>query len=89
MDRRVLAEPDDAELRGDAGGAWRFDLQVPVTSSNTTVGTIVTSPVVFNLGASNLNAVFNPATAGTAVISLTTPSGFHAEQFAADNGDQP
>jgi hypothetical protein len=51
-------------------------INVPVTSSNTTVGTITTSPVVFNAGDINLNTAFNPATAGTATIAVGVPAGF-------------
>jgi len=50
---------------------------VPIVSSNTTVGTIVGSPAAF---APNVNTVttaaFNPAAAGTTLVSLTPPTGF-------------
>ncbi len=51
-------------------------IDVPVTSSDTSVGSITTSPVVFHAGDSNLNTAFNPATTGTTTISVGTPSGF-------------
>ncbi len=52
-------------------------VNVPVTSSDTNVGTMVGSPAVFAGGdAANFGTAFNPAAQGTATISLTTPSGF-------------
>ena len=52
-------------------------MTVPVTSSDTNVGTIVGS-ATFVGGGSNfsLGTAFDPATAGEATISLTTPEGF-------------
>ena len=52
------------------------NIQVPVTSDNTAVGTITTSPVVFNAGDLNLATQFDPVGAGTAVISVGVPAGF-------------
>ena len=46
---------------------------VPITSSNTAVGTIVTSPVVFHAGDSNQAFTFKPASTGTTDILLGTP----------------
>jgi hypothetical protein len=51
-------------------------VNVPVTSSNTTVGTITTSPVVFTGGTVYATTQFDPQTAGTTVISVGTPPGF-------------
>jgi hypothetical protein len=52
-------------------------VNVPVTSSNTTVGTITTSPVVFTGGAGYATTQFDPQTAGTTVISVEPPTGFN------------
>jgi hypothetical protein len=50
---------------------------VAVVSSNTAVGTIFGSPAAFTGGDSFSQATaFDPAAAGTATISLTTPAGF-------------
>lgn len=48
-------------------------ISVPVTSSNTTAGTIVTSPVVFQAGDSYHATTFQPSSAGTSTISIGTP----------------
>ncbi len=53
-------------------------VSVPVTSSNTSVGTILTSPVVFNAGAGNAQTAFVPAGAGTTTVALAQPAGFTA-----------
>ena len=52
------------------------NISVPVVSSNTQVGTITTSPVVFTPGTSNVNTSFTPLASGTSVISIQAPSGF-------------
>ncbi|HLA39107.1 MAG TPA: hypothetical protein VJ417_03880, partial [Candidatus Glassbacteria bacterium] len=49
---------------------------VPVTSSDTFVGVITTSPVVFTGGNSAVNTAFDPQGAGTATIAVGTPAGF-------------
>jgi hypothetical protein len=51
-------------------------VSVPVTSSDTTVGEITTSPVVFQGGESSLTSSFDPIGGGTATISVTQPAGF-------------
>ncbi len=51
------------------------NISVPVTSSNTTVGTITTSPVIFPAGTGSENTTFQPSSAGTSTISVGTPSG--------------
>jgi hypothetical protein len=48
-------------------------ISVPIMSSNTTVGTITTSPVVFHAGDSNDSTTFKPATAGTSNLTLGAP----------------
>ena len=50
-------------------------VNVTTNSSNTAVGTI-TSPVVFNTGASTATATFHPVSAGTTTVSIQTPTGF-------------
>ncbi len=50
--------------------------QVPVTSSDPNVGTITTSPVIFNAGVFTANATFDPANGGTTTIALAQPAGF-------------
>lgn len=55
---------------------------VPVASSNTGVGTITTSPVVFNGGDSSQSTTFKPAGAGTSDITLTQPGSFTASSTA-------
>lgn len=49
-------------------------VSLSVTSATTSVGTISTSPVIFNPGDSSQQTNFKPASAGTTVISLGTPS---------------
>jgi len=49
---------------------------VPVTSDDTNVGTITTSPLVFSNSAVTVTTKFTPRTAGTAKISVGTPAGF-------------
>jgi hypothetical protein len=49
---------------------------VPVTSSNTSVGVITVSPVVFNGGDSQVSTAFDPQNPGTTTITLETPAGF-------------
>ncbi|MHB9036850.1 MAG: beta strand repeat-containing protein [Armatimonadota bacterium] len=52
------------------------NINVLVTSSNTAVGTIVTSPVVFNANESLKTTAFDPAAAGNTTISIGTPTNF-------------
>jgi uncharacterized repeat protein (TIGR01451 family) len=54
-----------------------FSVSVGLTSSNTTVGDIIGSPVVFN-GGDNFIAtmLFDPKANGTTDIRVTTPAGF-------------
>ena len=54
-------------------------VNVPVTSSNTKVGTITTSPLSFTPGVTTgLTTYFQPATAGTTNLTVGTPAGFTA-----------
>jgi len=49
-------------------------VSVPVTSGNTSVGTITINPVSFNAGDSTKGTAFHPVANGTSVLSLGTPS---------------
>lgn len=49
-------------------------ISVPVTSSDTTVGTIVTSPVVFGPGVGAVNFEVQPVGTGTATYTIGNPS---------------
>ena len=51
-------------------------INVPVTSSNTAIGTITTSPVVFASGASSGSTTFQPVAAGMTNLTVGTPAGF-------------
>ena len=52
-------------------------ISVAITSSNTNVGTIITSPVVFNGGDGGKATTFQPSSAGSTVIALgAQPAGF-------------
>lgn len=52
-------------------------VSIPVTSTAANVGTITTSPIVFNAGDSSQSTGFNPVGSGTSTIALgTTPAGF-------------
>lgn len=51
-------------------------VSVPVTSSNTAVGTISTSPVVFHAGDATQPTTFQPLTAGTSTVAVTPPAGY-------------
>ena len=52
---------------------------IAVTSSNTAVGTISTSPITIPAGSNSASTTFTPGTAGTTTIALgTQPAGFSA-----------
>jgi hypothetical protein len=52
------------------------DTAVTVTSSNTAVGTITSSPVTITHGTLNTTTAFHPLAAGNTVMSVTQPNGF-------------
>jgi hypothetical protein len=60
-------------------------ISVPVTSSNTVVGTITSSPLVFNPDITSQTTTFKPASAGTTSISIGTPAGFSTPSNDAQN----
>jgi uncharacterized repeat protein (TIGR01451 family) len=66
----TLAYATTQELRGG------LTAEIPVTSSNTAVGTIVGSPVTLAGGDSFKSVAFDPAALGTTTISAGTPAGF-------------
>ncbi|MFO1428573.1 MAG: PKD domain-containing protein [Candidatus Competibacteraceae bacterium] len=72
----VRLNPTMLDIAGGQAVRGGLTVNVPVTSSNPTVGTITTSPVVFTGGTMSATTQFDPQTAGTTVISLTTPPGF-------------
>jgi hypothetical protein len=54
-----------------------FSADVPVTSSDPSVGTITVSPITFSGGGNSfIDTAFDPVGEGTADISVTQPSGF-------------
>lgn len=53
-----------------------LSVDVPVTSSDTAVGTVTNSPLTFTGNISALNGSFDPLTAGTTTIAVTQPAGF-------------
>jgi hypothetical protein len=59
------------ELRGGLSS-----VNVPVTSSDPTIGAILGSPAVFSPGVSSINVAFAPTKVGIATISVGTPAGF-------------
>lgn len=51
-------------------------VEVPLTSSDPGVGTIVTSPIVFANGDNSVDAFFDPVGPGTTTLSVGVPDGF-------------
>jgi len=60
-------------------------VSVNVTSSNTAVGTITTSPVTISTGNNIATTSFHPVANGSTTVSLSTPAGF----VASTNGSTP
>ena len=52
------------------------NVNVGVTSSNTTVGAITISPLNFTGGVASRNTAFDPAQSGTSTIAVVQPAGF-------------
>jgi hypothetical protein len=71
LDPTTLAVAANQALRGGYGS-----VNLAVTSSNTTVGTIVNSPAVFGANDASKNVQFDPAAAGTSTIRVVQPAGF-------------
>ena len=51
-------------------------VDVPVTSGTPAVGTITASPVTFSGGDSLKDTAFDPASAGTTLLTVGVPAGF-------------
>ncbi len=80
----VYAAQLDAGLNFAAAQQVRggVTVNVNVTSGNTAVGTITTSPVNIAGGALNATTQFQPASTGSSILSVGTPAGFStAAQF--------
>jgi len=62
---------------------------VPVTSSNTGVGVITTSPVGFAANVQFVDTAFDPLTGGTTTIAVAQPAGFTAvvQEISGGNRD--
>jgi hypothetical protein len=59
-------------------------ISLTVTSTNTAVGTITTSPISIAAGGSSATTQFHPLTSGSTAVTVTQPSGFSTPaQFAA------
>ncbi|PYV07826.1 MAG: hypothetical protein DMG07_27495 [Acidobacteria bacterium] len=53
-------------------------VNVGVTSSDTSVGTITASPIAFTGGSSFLITTFHPVAVGTSTVAVAVPTGFSA-----------
>jgi len=53
-----------------------LSVSVTITSSDTTIGTIVTSPVTITSDTLSTSAIFHPLAVGTTNLVLSTPAGF-------------
>jgi hypothetical protein len=53
-----------------------LDVEVSVTSSDTTVGVITASPLTFHTGPNSLNTQFDPINPGVTTLTVETPPGF-------------
>ena len=72
LDPVTLNVAADMELRGGLSGD--LAVNVPVTSSNTAVGKVLTSPVVFQGGTGqSKQTLFDPIAAGVSVVSMPSP----------------
>lgn len=49
---------------------------VPITSSDTVVGTVATTALTFNAGDTSQQTTFQPTSAGTTTIAIGTPTGY-------------
>jgi hypothetical protein len=70
MLNEAMAPTAAGQVRGGIG------INVPVTSSDPTVGTIVVNPVTLAGGSSTAATSFHPLAGGSTVISLAPPEGF-------------
>jgi hypothetical protein len=67
----VFTSNTTAQFNPGLGGT-----SVQVTSSNTGVGTITTSPLVFNGGENYIQTTFKPYATGTTTLNIVQPSGY-------------
>ena len=72
----ILNPVDSSVIAFAAASPAVSPVNVVVTSSQTSVGTITNSPVAFQGGDTSKNAIFQPVGAGTSNLSLGTPAGF-------------
>jgi len=75
----VSGRLDPATLNFDGIQTLRAGISpvsVKVTSSNAGVGTITTSPLVFNANENQKLTAFDPVSAGATTLSIQTPAGF-------------
>jgi len=74
----AAARLDPVTLNRSVNQPLRGGLQalVEVTSSNTSAGTITTSPVTFSGNVTSVNTAFNPQAPGTSNIGVVQPAGF-------------
>jgi len=68
-------DPGTLNYSGTQALRGGLTVSVPVTSSNSAVGVIVTSPVVFSGGATSVTTAFDPLAVGSTEISITQPVG--------------
>jgi hypothetical protein len=66
----TLTYVQNQQLRGG------LSVNVPVTSSDPSVGVITTSPLLFNGGTSSVNTQFDPLATGTSTLAVSPPPGF-------------
>jgi len=66
----TLYRAADQRVRGG------LTVNVALSNSNTSAGTIVTNPVVFNPNISIVSTQYDPVAPGVSIISLNTPPGF-------------
>ena len=76
LDATTLARANSQNVR--AG----LSVSVPVTSSDTSVGVITTSPVVVAQNSNCANTLFDPVSNGTTQIAIQTPTDFDTPQGA-------
>ena len=82
--RSAMLYPDDAgyaEIYWNTPFAYQalragLTVEVPVTSSNPSVGVITESPLIFIGGQGSVETQFDPESAGEVVISVGQPAGF-------------
>ena len=69
-------DPNTLTLQAFQNVRTGLTVNVTVTSSDTSIGTIVTSPVVFAADTNFASSTFHPLASGTTNLVITTPAGF-------------